>query len=415
MVGVGAHFFEREQMHTAPIAAAAELPRLVALLPGAARLGGERRARPSRSLSPLAVWWLVERTRAGFRLRAVGASPDAAATSGISVPRVQFLALALSGAVAGLGRRQLRPRLQALLRGRLLRRHRLHGHRRRRARPRAPARRRARRAALRHALARRARGERGGAEGARRRAHRRHHLRRSPPSLPTVRRRAAEARRDRVAPHARLRRRRRAHHRALRARRARRHAARSARASSTSRSRACCSSAPSRRRSAPGSATAPLAGVLGGVAGGAAFGALYALFVVTLRGDQIVCGVALNLLADGLTRFFLKATFDSSSNSPRIDAWGSSRARVSIALTVAARRARPRRRLHARRSACACAPSVSIRKRRPRSACVRRAFAGSRCCSPARSPVSAAPGWPPISGSSSPACRTAAATSRWRP
>ncbi|MGZ3408290.1 MAG: ABC transporter permease subunit, partial [Polyangia bacterium] len=76
-----------------------------------------------------------------------------------------------------------------------------------------------------------------------------------------------------------------------------------------------------------------LAGVLGGVAGGAAFGALYALFVVTLRGDQIVCGVALNLLADGLTRFLLKATFDSSSNSPRIDAWGDVGTRL-IALTV---------------------------------------------------------------------------------
>ena len=77
-----------------------------------------------------------------------------------------------------------------------------------------------------------------------------------------------------------------------------------------------------------------IAGVLGGVIGGAAFGALYALLVVTLRGDQIVCGVALNLLADGLTRFLLKATFDSSSNSPRIDAWGHVGARL-IAVTVA--------------------------------------------------------------------------------
>lgn len=65
-----------------------------------------------------------------------------------------------------------------------------------------------------------------------------------------------------------------------------------------------------------------LAGILGGVAGGMLLGALYALLVVGLGGDQIVCGVALNLFADGLTRFWLKATFDSSSNSPRIDAWG---------------------------------------------------------------------------------------------
>jgi general nucleoside transport system permease protein len=77
-----------------------------------------------------------------------------------------------------------------------------------------------------------------------------------------------------------------------------------------------------------------VAGVVGGMVGGATLAALYALLVVTLRGDQIVCGVALNLLADGLTRFLLKATFDSSSNSPRIDAWGHVGTRL-IALAVA--------------------------------------------------------------------------------
>jgi len=77
----------------------------------------------------------------------------------------------------------------------------------------------------------------------------------------------------------------------------------------------------------------PLGGVLGGVAGGVALAALYALLVVTLRGDQIVCGVALNLFADGLTRFLLKAIFDSSSNSPRIGAWGHVGTRL-IALTL---------------------------------------------------------------------------------
>ena len=76
-----------------------------------------------------------------------------------------------------------------------------------------------------------------------------------------------------------------------------------------------------------------LAGVAGGIVGGAALAALYALLVVTFKGDQIVCGVALNLFADGLTRFLLKATFDSSSNSPRIDAWGHVGTRL-IALTV---------------------------------------------------------------------------------
>jgi simple sugar transport system permease protein len=76
-----------------------------------------------------------------------------------------------------------------------------------------------------------------------------------------------------------------------------------------------------------------IAGVLAGVLAGAALAALYALLVVRLPGDQIVCGVALNLLADGLTRFLLKATFDSSSNSPRVDAWGHVGGRL-IAATV---------------------------------------------------------------------------------
>jgi len=101
MVGVGAHLFEREQIHTAPIAAAAELPRLSRFWP--ALHGSAANAALALAVAvALGAWWLVERTRAGFRLRAVGASPEAAATSGISVPRVQFFALALSGAVAGL-------------------------------------------------------------------------------------------------------------------------------------------------------------------------------------------------------------------------------------------------------------------------------------------------------------------------
>jgi general nucleoside transport system permease protein len=101
MVGLGAHLFEQEQIHTAPIAASAELPRLSHWI--AAWHGSAANASLFIAVAvALSAWWLVERTRAGFRLRAVGASPDAAATSGISVPRVQFFALALAGAVAGL-------------------------------------------------------------------------------------------------------------------------------------------------------------------------------------------------------------------------------------------------------------------------------------------------------------------------
>jgi ABC-type uncharacterized transport system permease subunit len=51
----------------------------------------------------LAAGWMFARTAAGFRLRAVGASPTAALTTGrVSVNRVRFVALVLSGALAGL-------------------------------------------------------------------------------------------------------------------------------------------------------------------------------------------------------------------------------------------------------------------------------------------------------------------------
>jgi simple sugar transport system permease protein len=62
--------------------------------------------------------------------------------------------------------------------------------------------------------------------------------------------------------------------------------------------------------------------VAAGVVGGVLLAALHGLTVVQLGGDPIVCGVALNLFADGLSRFLLKSIFDSSSNSPRVDAWG---------------------------------------------------------------------------------------------
>lgn len=58
--------------------------------------------------------------------------------------------------------------------------------------------------------------------------------------------------------------------------------------------------------------------VLCGLAAGLLAAALYGLLVVVWRGDQIVCGVALFMLADGLSRFLLKVMFGSTSNSPRL-------------------------------------------------------------------------------------------------
>ena len=61
-----------------------------------------------------------------------------------------------------------------------------------------------------------------------------------------------------------------------------------------------------------------LVGVLCGVLAGLLFGILHAIASLRFRADQIVVGIAINLLAVGATRFFLQLAFDSSSNSPRV-------------------------------------------------------------------------------------------------
>jgi len=62
----------------------------------------------------------------------------------------------------------------------------------------------------------------------------------------------------------------------------------------------------------------PWIGVLAGIAGGLVFGMIHAIATIRYRADQVVVGIAINLLAVGVTRFFLKLAFASSSNSPRI-------------------------------------------------------------------------------------------------
>lgn len=66
----------------------------------------------------------------------------------------------------------------------------------------------------------------------------------------------------------------------------------------------------------------PWAGLLCGVLGGVLLALVHALAVVRFKADQVVIGIALNLLAIGATRFFLRFAFDSSSNSPRVPGFG---------------------------------------------------------------------------------------------
>ena len=53
-------------------------------------------------LAAAVVWWLLERTKFGIHLKAVGLNPNAAATAGASVSTVTILTMALAGGLAGL-------------------------------------------------------------------------------------------------------------------------------------------------------------------------------------------------------------------------------------------------------------------------------------------------------------------------
>lgn len=61
-----------------------------------------------------------------------------------------------------------------------------------------------------------------------------------------------------------------------------------------------------------------LIGILFAVLAGLAVALLHAIATVTFKADQIVSGIAINLFAIGLTKFFCKIFFNSSSNSERI-------------------------------------------------------------------------------------------------
>lgn len=59
-----------------------------------------------------------------------------------------------------------------------------------------------------------------------------------------------------------------------------------------------------------------------GVVIGVGTAALYALAVITFKADQIVSGVAINMLAYGITPYLCKVFYDSTSNSPVIEGFG---------------------------------------------------------------------------------------------
>jgi simple sugar transport system permease protein len=98
----GRFVFEPATVRTATIGAGAEIARLDVLLP-ALRGSPVNLSLALALLVAAGTGLLLFGTRLGFELRAVGLNAPAAEYGGISIGRAQVVALALSGAIAGLG------------------------------------------------------------------------------------------------------------------------------------------------------------------------------------------------------------------------------------------------------------------------------------------------------------------------
>jgi len=99
---IGRFVFETATVRTATIGAGAGIARLDVLLP-ALRGSPVNFSLAIALLAALATGLLLFGTRLGYELRAVGLNAAAAEFGGISIGRTQVVAMALSGAVAGLG------------------------------------------------------------------------------------------------------------------------------------------------------------------------------------------------------------------------------------------------------------------------------------------------------------------------
>lgn len=75
-------------------------------------------------------------------------------------------------------------------------------------------------------------------------------------------------------------------------------------------------------------------GLLGAMGGGVAIALLYAVTVIRFRADQVVVGIAINLLVIGATRFFLRLAFHSSANSPRVPGFGAEQSGMGVGALV---------------------------------------------------------------------------------
>jgi simple sugar transport system permease protein len=102
MVGLGTWVFVKESVHTAPIVTSAVLPRLSRFLP--LFHGSAINASLFLGLALVLVYGLLlQHSHLGFALRTIGQNQEAAAAAGMHLGRLQTLAMALSGALSGLG------------------------------------------------------------------------------------------------------------------------------------------------------------------------------------------------------------------------------------------------------------------------------------------------------------------------
>ena len=99
---LGRPHFEPATVRTTELAAGVHLARLDTLLP-ALRGSPANLSLAIALLAAVAVGALLFRTRLGYELRAVGLNAPAAACGGVAVGRAQAMAMAISGAIAGLG------------------------------------------------------------------------------------------------------------------------------------------------------------------------------------------------------------------------------------------------------------------------------------------------------------------------
>ena len=66
----------------------------------------------------------------------------------------------------------------------------------------------------------------------------------------------------------------------------------------------------------------PWMGLLGALAAGLVMTSILAIATLRFKANQVVVGVAINLLVVATTRFVLRLVFDSASNSPRVPGFG---------------------------------------------------------------------------------------------